>query len=39
MLLIIDTNIGSVENIVNICKFHDIVIMIDHHTSFIPMKS
>ena len=34
ILFILDTMLVSAENIAEMCHTHDLVIMIDHHTSF-----
>ena len=38
LLLILDTNLATVENIQNVCQNHELVLMIDHHTSFAGMR-
>ena len=38
ILFIVDTNLSTVQNISQMCKTHELVIMIDHHTSFKDMK-
>lgn len=36
-MLVLDTNLGSIDNIVNLCSLHPLVLIIDHHTSFLSM--
>lgn len=36
-MLVLDTNLGSIENIINLCTLHPLVLIIDHHTSFLGM--
>ena len=36
-MLVLDTNLGSIDNIVNLCSLHPLVLIIDHHTSFMGM--
>lgn len=38
-MLVLDTNLGSIENIVNLCSLHSLVLIIDHHTSFLSMEN
>lgn len=37
VLFIVDTNLGSADNIESICKTHELVVVIDHHTSFLDV--
>ncbi len=36
-MLVLDTNLGSIDNIINLCSLHPLVLIIDHHTSFSGM--
>lgn len=38
ILFIVDTNLATAENIAYMCKTHELVVMIDHHTSFLDIE-
>lgn len=39
LLLILDTNLAKAENVIDACKQHEMVVLVDHHTSFLEIKA
>jgi hypothetical protein len=38
LLIVVDTNLANAENLALLCKTHELVVLIDHHTSFLDFK-
>jgi len=38
VLIIADTNLVSAQNIAQMCQSHSLVVLIDHHTSFLDFQ-